>query len=54
MKEIIEKAWDDRNLLQDSHVRATIEQVVENLDKGELRVADQINGVWVVNDWVRP
>ena len=53
MKEIIEQAWNDRNLLQDSEVRATIEQVVALLDTGELRVAEQVNGVWIVNDWVK-
>lgn len=53
MKEIIEKAWNDRNLLQDSDVRATIEQVVALLDTGEIRVAEQVNGVWIVNDWVK-
>lgn len=53
MKEIIEKAWADRNLLQDSEVRVAIEQVVARLDIGELRVAEQVNGVWIVNDWVK-
>ena len=60
MHELIEKAWEDRNLLRDADVVAHIETVIEKLDRGELRVAEPegtvgSNGVenWKVHDWVK-
>lgn len=53
MKEIIEKAWDDRSLLQDKEVVKTIEQVIEDIDKGKLRVAEPVGDGWQVNEWVK-
>ena len=32
---------------------AAIEEVVARLDRGELRVAEKIDGVWVVHAWVK-
>lgn len=53
IKEIIEKAWDDRSLLADAKTLEAIESVVELLDKGTLRVAEPTENGWVVNDWVK-
>ncbi len=53
IKEIIEKAWDDRSLLTDPNTLNAIEEVVANLDKGTLRVAEPAENGWVVNDWVK-
>ena len=53
MKEIIENAWIDRSLLKDLYVQNTIKEVIEALDKGKLRVAEPINGQWIVNEWVK-
>ncbi|MBS1651518.1 MAG: 2,3,4,5-tetrahydropyridine-2,6-dicarboxylate N-succinyltransferase [Bacteroidetes bacterium] len=54
MKEIIEKAWEDRSLLKNKTVETAIHQVIEKIDKGELRVAEPLNdGEWKVNDWVK-
>ncbi len=54
MKEIIEKAWEDRSLLKDKVTVQTIEAVIELLDKGELRTAEPLaDGTWQVNDWVK-
>src|SRR5690554_543286 len=53
MKNIIEKAWDDRSLLNNEEVVKAIESVIEQLDKGELRVAEPVNGEWQVNEWVK-
>ncbi len=50
---IIDTVWDNRELLADKEVRKTIGQVVEMVDKGELRVAEKINGKWVVNESVK-
>jgi 2,3,4,5-tetrahydropyridine-2,6-dicarboxylate N-succinyltransferase len=57
LQDIIEKAWNDRSLLQDSTTIQAIEEVVNLLDKGELRVAQPsdsgVSGGWVVNEWVK-
>ena len=53
MRELVEKAWEDRSLLQDSEVIKAIEHVIEDLDKGIVRVAEPIDGNWQVNEWVK-
>lgn len=54
MQDIIEAAWHNRGLLQDKHTVNTINEVIEQLDKGTLRVAEPNNdGTWKVNDWVK-
>lgn len=53
MLEIIEKAWNDRNLLKEKEVVMAIESVVDQLDKGLLRVAEPSGNDWIVNDWVK-
>lgn len=53
IKAIIEKAWDDRSLLQTDEVKASINEVIELLDKGKLRVAEPLGDKWQVNEWVK-
>lgn len=53
LKKIIEAAWDQRDILQKTAVQKAVEEVIELLDKGKLRVAEQKKGQWVVNDWVK-
>ena len=53
LKQLIEKAWDDRSLLQQESVQTEIRKVIEKLDKGELRVAESWNGSWQVNEWIK-
>jgi 2,3,4,5-tetrahydropyridine-2-carboxylate N-succinyltransferase len=53
-QKIIEQAWENRELLKDLSVQNTINQVIEELDKGKLRVAGPLpNGQWQVNEWVK-
>lgn len=52
-KELIEKAWEDRNMLSYPDVIQAIEFVIEKLDKGELRVAEMVLNRWHVNDWIK-
>ena len=50
----IEAAWEDRALLQQPATVAAINEVIEALDKGRLRVAEPGgDGQWRVNDWVK-
>lgn len=54
MQTIIENAWTNRELLKDNSTQKTIESVIEQLDKGFLRVAEpKQDGTWQVNDWVK-
>jgi len=54
MRAIIEAAWEDRSLLQNTETIKAIETVIEDLDKGLLRVAEPTeDGQWHVNEWVK-
>ena len=54
MRSIIEKAWEDRSLLADKTTIEAIEHVIEELDKGIIRVAEQSDsGEWTTNEWVK-
>lgn len=48
LKEKIEKIWN--NELVDASV---VHEVMDQLDQGKLRIAEQINGVWFVNDYLK-
>ena len=50
----IEQAWEDRELLRADITKEAIRDVIEQLDKGKLRVAEPTDdGEWKVNDWVK-
>lgn len=53
MKNIIENAWNDRSLLEKDEVCEYICKVIDKLDKGELRIAEKIDGQWVINEWLK-
>ncbi len=53
LKNTIEKAWRNKELLDDTNVQGAIRDIIELLDEGELRVAHQKNGKWVVNEWIK-
>ncbi len=53
IQSIIEKAWEDRTLLQQEETTSAIRKVVDLLDAGELRVAEPTNSGWQVNEWVK-
>ena len=49
----IEEAWEDRALLADKNVQEAIRSVIDQLDNGELRVAEPTVHGWQVNEWVK-
>ncbi|MFI3248039.1 MAG: 2,3,4,5-tetrahydropyridine-2,6-dicarboxylate N-succinyltransferase [Rikenellaceae bacterium] len=56
LKNIIEQAWENREMLSDEAVKKAIRDVVELVDKGALRTAEPIdleNSKWQVNEWVK-
>lgn len=52
-QEIIERAWDSRELLKESNVQEVVRMVVDQLDSGELRIAEKVDGHWQVNEWLK-
>ncbi len=56
LKNIIEQAWENREMLSDAAVKSAIREVVELVDKGALRTAEPIDlesSKWQVNEWVK-
>lgn len=53
LQNTIEQAWEDRSLLQNKMTQTAIRAVIEQLDKGLLRVASPTQNGWVVNTWIK-
>jgi 2,3,4,5-tetrahydropyridine-2-carboxylate N-succinyltransferase len=53
LKSKIEAAWNDRALLKEETYSNAIREVIEEVDKGRLRVAEPKENDWVVNEWVK-
>ncbi|MFT5752819.1 MAG: 2,3,4,5-tetrahydropyridine-2-carboxylate N-succinyltransferase [Flavobacterium sp.] len=53
LQTIIEKAWENRALLQETETLTAIREVIELLDNGKLRVAEPTTNGWQVNEWVK-
>lgn len=55
LREQIENAWNNRELLKDAETQKAIREVVSRLDRGTLRVAEPSAGrdTWTVNEWVK-
>ncbi|MFN5347229.1 MAG: 2,3,4,5-tetrahydropyridine-2,6-dicarboxylate N-succinyltransferase [Bacteroidota bacterium] len=56
MKEIqaiIEKTWENRDLLQQQETQDAVKSVVALLNEGKIRVAEPVQDGWQVNDWIK-
>lgn len=53
LKNIIEKAWDNRDLLSETSTQQAIRKIISWLDTGKIRVAEPMDGSWQVNEWVK-
>ncbi len=55
LSEIVENAYKNKNLLQNTNVKDAVLQVIELLDKGEIRVAEYVaeTDEWKVNEWIK-
>jgi len=56
LRSIIEKAWDNRDDVTAStsgEVRGAVQETLDALDSGKLRVAEKVDGSWQVNDWTK-
>jgi 2,3,4,5-tetrahydropyridine-2,6-dicarboxylate N-succinyltransferase len=57
LQSLIETAYEERSQLSANTVHPTVHQaileVIERLDQGQLRVAENQDGQWVVHEWVK-
>ncbi len=53
LRESIEQAWQNREMLSQQAVQDNIKAVIEEVDKGRLRVAEPTENGWQVNEWVK-
>ena len=53
LKDRIDEVWKNRELLNDQTFSEAIKSVIEETDKGRLRVAEPVDGEWKVNEWVK-
>ena len=52
-QEMILAAWQNRELLKETKYAEAVRAVIEEMDKGRLRVASPQGDGWVVNEWVK-
>ncbi len=53
IRDTINEVWNDRSLLKQEAYSNAIKLVIEEVDKGRLRVAEPQGDTWVVNEWVK-
>uniref|UniRef100_A0A8W7PBP3 Tetrahydrodipicolinate-N-succinyltransferase chain A domain-containing protein n=1 Tax=Anopheles coluzzii TaxID=1518534 RepID=A0A8W7PBP3_ANOCL len=53
IEEAFEKRADITPATVSAELKAAIGQVIDELDNGRLRVAEKVDGDWVVNQWVK-
>lgn len=52
-KALVEAAWNERGLLKETKYAETVRSVIEEVDKGRVRVAEPLEDSWQVNEWVK-
>lgn len=52
-EEIIEEAWNNRELLKNKEVQECIRFIIEEIDKGRLRIAEKKNKKWITHSWIK-
>ncbi len=53
LRQTIEHLWTNRDELQSPEAHHAVAQVIEALDRGELRVAEPHAEGWIVNEWIK-
>ena len=55
-QETIENLWekkDEINFIENIEAKNSVLEVLDNLDKGKLRVCEKIENNWIVNQWLK-
>jgi len=53
LQSLIQEAFDKRELLKTPQYEQAVREVIEEVDKGRLRVASPTENGWVVNEWIK-
>ena len=56
LKKIVNDAWENKeqiNQNSDESILNSINQIIENLDQGKLRVAEKIDGSWITHQYIK-
>ena len=56
LEQAVEMAWtkrDEINVYTRGEIRDAVDQALEQLDSGQLRVAEKIEGQWRVHEWIK-
>ncbi|HYB09717.1 MAG TPA: 2,3,4,5-tetrahydropyridine-2,6-dicarboxylate N-succinyltransferase [Alphaproteobacteria bacterium] len=56
LQDVIDAAWEKRDTLSTAtqgEIRKAVDQALEALDGGKVRVAEKIGGEWHVNQWLK-
>tara|TARA_B100000686_G_C16617583_1_gene877352 strand:+ start:151 stop:981 length:831 start_codon:yes stop_codon:yes gene_type:complete len=56
IEKIIDNAWEIKeqiNQNSEETIKNTINQIIEDLDQGRIRVAEKINGKWFTNQYIK-
>lgn len=53
LRQLIEAAWENRDLLKEKDTILAIRSVIDELDKGARRIAEPTKNGWVVNEWLK-
>ncbi|MEY2340719.1 2,3,4,5-tetrahydropyridine-2,6-dicarboxylate N-succinyltransferase [Acidithiobacillus sp. IBUN Pt1247-S3] len=57
LQDIIDTAWEQRAEISPKQapveLREAVQQVIEGLDKGVLRVAEKVDGAWHTHQWIK-
>ena len=53
LQSLIQEAFDKRELLKTPQYEQAVREVIEEVDKGRLRVASPTENGWIVNEWIK-
>ncbi len=53
LQTLIQEAFDKRELLKTPQYEQAVREVIEEVDKGRLRVASPTENGWIVNEWIK-
>ena len=57
LQALLDAAWEDRTRFSPTdapaELKAAVETVLDDLDRGALRVAEKLEGAWTVHQWIK-
>ena len=56
VENIINKAWENKDQVSpnsDKNLKDAINQIIDELDKGKVRVAEKIDGRWITHQYLK-